>query len=125
MDKLIALVKLTLGDGVKDVRRSERLTDSPVCLVAEEGDLDIHFTRLLRQHQQDVPEQQRVLEINPSHPLTRTLAKLVGERGASEALEDAAHLLLDQARILEGDPVQDPVAFTRRFSNLLARSLSE
>lgn len=124
MDKLIALVKLTLGDGVKDVRRSERLTDSPVCLVADEGDLDIHFTRLLRQHQQEVPEQQRVLEINPSHPLTRTLAKLVGKKGASEALEDAAHLLLDQARILEGDPVQDPVAFTRRFSNLLARSLS-
>lgn len=125
MDKLIALVKLTLGDGVKDVRRSERLTDSPVCLVADEGDLDIHFARLLRQHQQNVPEQQRVLEINPSHPLTCTLAKLVGQKGASDALEDAAHLLLDQARILEGEPVQDPVAFTRRFSNLLTRSLGQ
>ena len=51
MDKLIALVKLTLGEEVKDVRTSTRLTESPVCLVADEGDVDMHFERLLRQHQ--------------------------------------------------------------------------
>ncbi len=124
MDKLIALVKLTLGDAVKDVRASERLTDSPVCLVADEGDLDMHLERLLRQHKQEVPTQKRVLEINPSHDLTRALADMVGRKGATDALEDAAHLLMDQALILEGEPVPDPPAFTKRLSALVSRSLA-
>ncbi len=125
MDKLIALVKLTLADAVKDVRTSERLTDSPVCLVADEGDLDMHLERLLRQHKHELPEQKRVLEINPSHDLTRALARMVGQKGASEALEDAAHLLMDQALILEGEPVPDPSAFTKRLSGLVSRALAE
>ena len=123
MDKLVALVKLTLGDDVKDVRTSERLTESPVCLVAEQGDLDMHLERLLRQHQHDLPVQKRVLEVNPSHALIRTLAAMVGQKGASDVLEDAAYLLLDQARILEGEPVPDPAAFTRRITGLVSRSL--
>ena len=125
IDKLIALVKLTLADAVKDVRTSERLTDSPVCLVADEGDLDMHLERLLRQHKHEVPAQKRVLEINPSHDLTRALAKMVGQKGATEALEDAAHLLMDQALILEGEPVPDPSAFTKRLSGLISRALTE
>ncbi len=124
MDKLIALVKLTLGDAVKDVRISERLTDSPVCLVADEGDLDMHLERLLRQHKHEVPVQKRVLEINPSHDLTRALARMVGQKGATDALEDAAYLLMDQALILEGEPVPDPSAFTKRLSDLVSRSLT-
>ena len=125
MDKLIALVKLTLADAVKDVRTSVRLTDSPVCLVADEGDLDMHLERLLRQHNREVPVQKRVLEINPSHDLTRALARMVGQKGATDALEDAAHLLMDQALILEGEPVPDPSAFTRRLSGLVSRALSD
>ena len=125
MDKLIALVKLTLADTVKDVRTSERLTDSPVCLVADDGDLDMHLERLLRQHKHEMPEQKRVLEINPSHDLTRALARMVGQKGATEALEDAAHLLMDQALILEGEPVPDPAAFTRRLSGLVSRALTQ
>ena len=125
MDKLIALVKLTLADTVKDVRTSERLTDSPVCLVADDGDLDMHLERLLRQHKHEMPAQKRVLEINPSHDLTRALARMVGQKGATEALEDAAHLLMDQALILEGEPVPDPSAFTRRLSGLVSRALTQ
>ena len=125
MDKLIALVKLTLADTVKDVRTSGRLTDSPVCLVADEGDLDMHLERLLRQHNHELPVQKRVLEINPSHDLTRALARMVGQKGATEALEDAAHLLMDQALILEGEPVPDPTAFARRLSGLVSRALTE
>ena len=124
MDKLIALVKLTLGEEVKDVRISSRLTESPVCLVADEGDVDMHFERLLRQHQQPVTDQKRVLEINPGHSLTRALAALVSREGASEALEDAAHLLLDQARILEGEPLPDPASFSRRLAGILTKTLS-
>ena len=125
IDKLIALVKLTLADAVKDVRTSARLTDSPVCLVADEGDLDMHLERLLRQHNHEIPVQKRVLEINPSHALTRALARMVGQKGASEALEDAAHLLMDQALILEGEPVPDPTAFSKRLSGLVSRALEE
>ncbi len=125
IDKLIALVKLTLADAVKDVRTSERLTESPVCLVADEGDIDMHLERLLRQHKHEVPAQKRVLEINPGHDLTRALARMVGQKGATDALEDAAHLLMDQALILEGEPVPDPSAFTRRLSGLVSRALSE
>ncbi|MDA0229085.1 MAG: molecular chaperone HtpG [Proteobacteria bacterium] len=124
MDKLIALVKLTLGEEVKDVRTSSRLTDSPVCLVADDGDVDMHFERLLRQHQQPVTGQKRVLEINPGHSLTRALAALVTREGASDALEDAAHLLLDQARILEGEPLPDPASFSRRLAGILTKTLS-
>ena len=125
IDKLIALVKLTLADAVKDVRISDRLTESPVCLVADEGDLDMHLERLLRQHKHEVPVQKRVLEINPSHDLTRSLARMVGQKGATDALEDAAHLLMDQALILEGEPVPDPSAFTKRLSGLVSRTLME
>ena len=125
IDKLIALVKLTLADAVKDVRTSERLTDSPVCLVADEGDLDMHLERLLRQHKHELPVQKRVLEINPSHDLTRALTRMLGQKGATEALEDAAHLLMDQALILEGEPVPDPAAFARRLSGLVSRALTD
>ena len=124
MDKLIAMVKLTLGDEVKDVRVSSRLTESPVCLVADEGDVDMHFERLLRQHQQPVMGHKRVLEINPGHSLTTALATLVGKEGASGALEDASHLLLDQARILEGESLPDPASFSRRLAGLLTKSLT-
>ena len=76
----IALFKLSLGDAVKDVRSSERLTDSAVCLVADEGDMDMHLERLLKQHRQLDAAAKRILEINPSHPLIARLADL-GRRG--------------------------------------------
>ncbi len=122
LDKLIALIKLSLGNAVKDVRRSARLTDSAVCLVADSGDLDMHLERLLRTHQREVATQKRILELNPRHRLIRALGTLVSKAGASDTLEDAAHLLLDQARIVEGEPPSDPAAFSRRLSAVLSRA---
>ncbi|MGD9536458.1 MAG: molecular chaperone HtpG [Alphaproteobacteria bacterium] len=122
LDKLIAIVKLSLGEEVKDVRRSDRLTDSAVCLVADAGDMDMHLERLLRSYQREVPAQKRILELNPGHRLIRALAALVGRAGASDTLEDAAHLLLDQARIVEGEPPRDPAAFSKRLADILARA---
>jgi len=126
LDALVAFVKLTLTDEVKDVRISERLTDSAVCLVADEGDIDMHLERLLKQHRQLDQAAKRVLEINPGHPLIRRLAeRLAGDGTASdEPLADAAHLLLDQARILEGEPLPDPAAFGRRLTSLVERGLT-
>ncbi len=120
---LIALFKLSLGDAVKDVRTSDRLTDSPVCLVADEGDLDMHLERLLKQHRQVSATAKRILEINPKHPLITRLAAMAGQDGAGEALGDFAWLLLDQARILEGEQLPDPSAFARRLASLLAKGL--
>ncbi|ACI99809.1 molecular chaperone HtpG [Rhodospirillum centenum] len=121
---LIALLKMTLGDTVKDVRASERLTDSAVCLVADEGDLDIHLERLLKQHRQLDTAATRILEVNPGHPLVRRLAERVAAGGAQDGLADVAWLLLDQARIVEGEPLPDPVAFSRRLALFVERGLA-
>ena len=121
---LVALIKLTLGDSVKDVRLSERLTDSAVCLVADEGDLDMHFERMLRQHQRTAEVAKRILEVNPKHPLIAGLAAQVGKEGAAAMIADVSWVLLDQARILEGEPLPDPAAFARRLSTLLEKGLA-
>lgn len=125
LSSLVAAVKLVLGDQVKDVRPSERLTDSAVCLVADAGDMSMHLERLLRQHRQVDAASTRVLELNPRHPLIRRLAARAGREGAVDALADAAHLLFDQARIVEGEGVPDPAAFARRFSAVLEKSLTD
>jgi molecular chaperone HtpG len=116
-------LKLSLGDAVKDVRASNRLTDSAVCLVADEGDMDMHLERLLRAHRQIATDSKRILEINPKHALIARLATLAGKEGAADTLGDCAWLLLDQARILEGEALPDPVSFARRLSALVAKGL--
>jgi molecular chaperone HtpG len=120
---LIALLKKTLGDAVKDVRTSNRMTDSAVCLVADENDLDMHLARMLKQQGQLNELAPRVLEINPKHVLIRTLAERATGKGAANTLEDAAFLLLDQARIAEGEPLPDPVAFSRRLADAMTKSI--
>jgi molecular chaperone HtpG len=122
---LIAIFKLALGDTVKDVRSSERLTDSAVCLVADEGDMDMHLERLLKQHRQLDTASRRILEVNPRHKLIERLAASVGEPGASDQLSEFAWLLLDQARIVEGEQLPDPPAFARRLATLLERGLPQ
>jgi molecular chaperone HtpG len=120
---LIAIFKLALGDAVKDVRSSDRLTDSAVCLVADEGDMDMHLERLLKQHRQLETVSKRILELNPHHKLIERLAATVGDAGASDQLSEFAWLLLDQARIVEGEQLPDAAAFARRLSTLLERGL--
>ena len=121
---LIPLLKLALKDNVKDVRASDRLTESPVCLVADEGDMDMHLERLLKQHRPAEVSSLRILEVNPNHRLIRCLADLVGKDGASGLIDDAARLLLDQARILEGEPLQDPAEFARRLSAMIEKGVT-
>ena len=123
VDALIAMFRLTLSDEVKDVRVSERLTDSAVCLVSDEGDMDLRIERMLKQHNQLEQSFKRILEINPRHPLVTSLAESVGKDGAGEKVEDAAWLLLDQARIIEREQVPDPTAFSRRLNSVMASGL--
>ena len=117
---LLALLRLALEDSVKDVRVSQRLTNSPVCLVADDSDLDIHIERMLRQHKQLNAASKRILELNPDHALIRKLAAAVATDGAGERINDAGKLLLDQARLLEGEPLPDISAFAKRMTAALA-----
>jgi len=123
IDNLIALARLTLKDAVKDVRLSDRLTESACVLVAAEGDLDIHLEKLLRQHKKLETALPRVLEINGTHPMIAALAKAISKGGQSETLADACWLLLDQARIQDGEPLPDPAGFARRMNALMQRSV--
>jgi molecular chaperone HtpG len=120
---LVALLRQALGEAVRDVRESKRLTDSAVCLVAGDGDMDMHLERLLRMHQKLDVASPRILEINPAHPLIRRLAERATQPGAVDALADAAQLLLDQARIVEGEPPADPQAFARRLAAVMQQGL--
>ncbi|MBF8288875.1 MAG: putative molecular chaperone,hSP90 family [Candidatus Rokubacteria bacterium] len=124
---LVDAFKRALGKAVKDVRASQRLTESPVCLVADEGDVDIHLERLLKQHRQisGAEPTPRILELNPGHPLIRKLAGLAKDgTGEVGLIGDAALLLMDQARIVEGEPVADGAAFARRFAAMLEKGLA-
>jgi molecular chaperone HtpG len=123
-DALIAMLRLALQDAVKDVRASSRLDTSAVCLVADEGDMDIHLERLLKQHRQLDNASKRVLEVNPRHPLIAGLAKRLSQNGSAEEVTEAAWLLLDQARIVQGEPVADPVAFARRLDATLLKAIA-
>ena len=123
VDSVVAMFKLALKDEIKDVRVSDRLTDSAACLVADEGDIDINLERLLKQHRQLDTGFKRILEINPRHALIRSLAEAVGRDATAQRLSDTAWLVLDQARILEGETLPDPSAFARRMSEALARGL--
>ena len=120
---LIEALKLALGDKIKDVRASERLTESAVCLVSAEGEMSMHLEKMLRAHNQSPGERPRILEINPRHALIKGLAARVKAAGTDSALEDAAILLLDQARIIEGEPPADPVAFARRMVSVMEKGL--
>jgi molecular chaperone HtpG len=108
---------------VKDVRRSKRLTDSAVCLVADEGGFDLHLERFLKQHKQIEGLGARVLEVNPTHPLVRSMANALGEGETPAEVDELVRLLLDQARVVEGEPLPDPGAFSRRMSKLLQANL--
>ncbi|WP_439816856.1 molecular chaperone HtpG [Zavarzinia sp. CC-PAN008] len=122
---LIVLLKQELGDAVKDVRSSDRLTGSAVCLVADDLGLDMHLARLLRQHRKEqATTGSLVLELNPRHALIAALAGRATKAGASDALADAAHLLLDQARIVEGEPLADPAAFARRLAAVMTAAIA-
>jgi molecular chaperone HtpG len=118
--KLIAALKQALGDKVKDVRVSKRLTDSAVCLVAD-GELDRTLEKLLsRQKDSGIAVSAPVLEINDKHPLIAALAK----QSDAETLADAAFLLLDQAHVMEGELVADPAAFAARIARVMTKAFA-
>ncbi|MDZ4099884.1 MAG: molecular chaperone HtpG [Methylophilaceae bacterium] len=113
---LIEKIKKALGDKVKEVRVTHRLTDSPACLVAGEHDLSGNLERLLKAAGQKTPESKPVLEINPNH----RLLELLKSEEEGTRFDDLAHVLFDQALLAEGGQLEDPASFVKRMNSLLA-----
>lgn len=124
-DNLIARMKEILSLEVKDVKLSERLVDSPVCLVAPESDVDINMQRLLKKNQGYEGMHQHILEINVKHPVIAKMQLLAANdaEASKELLRDTTLLLLDQARIIEGEPLKNPGEFVRRLSRAIEKGL--
>ncbi len=123
LKRLLAKLGALLKDEVKEVRLSRRLRESAVCLVADEHGLDFRLERILRQHHQLERLARPILEINGRHELIRRMAAMAKDPGQEQDLAELARLLLDQARIVQGEPIPDPGAFSRRMSTFLARGL--
>ncbi len=113
LQPLIDKAKDILKDKAKDVRLTFRLTDSPSCLVADEGAMSGYLQRMLKAAGQNAPEAHPILEINPEHPLVKQLTS------DSPQIEDWVHLLFDQALLAEGGSLEDPSAYVRRANGLL------
>ncbi len=123
--KLTALMKEVFGDKIKDVRASDRLTTTVACLVADDSGMDMHMERILKAHNQlGGAISAKILEINPGHAVIRKLAERAGDKGAIDTLADPVLLLLDQAKILEGDELDDTAAFARRLSAAMEKGLA-
>ncbi|WP_127477583.1 molecular chaperone HtpG [Sulfurivermis fontis] len=112
---LVAKVKETLGDKVKEVRITHRLTVSPACLVTGEHDMSAHLERILKQAGQKIGGSKPILELNPEHPL---VLRLKGESEGTR-FSDWVSLLFDQALLAEGGQLDDPAAFVQRLNQLL------
>ncbi len=121
-ESFLAFMKTTLGEAVFDVRRSDRLTDSAVCLVASDAQPDRHLERLLTGAGRLTTASKPILEVNPRHALIVSLAALPDEDRAMK--EDATHLLFDEARILDGDRPADVRGFSERLTRLIQRGVA-
>jgi molecular chaperone HtpG len=111
---LLERIKAALSERAKDVRASNRLVESPACLVADEGDLNGNLARMLKSMGQAVPESTPILEVNLSHALIK---RLEAEEGAR--FDELASLLMDQAVLLDGGQLTDPAGFVKRINGLL------
>ena len=115
--ELLEKIKASLGEKIKDVRVTHRLTDSPSCIVADEHDMGGNLARILKAAGQKAPEMKPILEINPKHPAVQRL-KYEGS-DATSRFDDWANLLLEQATLAEGGTLEDPAGFVKRINELM------
>ncbi len=113
---LLEKMKGILGEKVKEVRISNRLTDSPSCLVVEEQDMAVSMQKILKQAGHSLPDVHPILEINPDHKIVQQLKDMSDD----ESFSDWSYLLFDQAMLSEGGQLDDPVGFVKRMNGLLA-----
>ena len=121
--ELLQALQKMLDEHIKEVRLSNRLTTSPVCLVSEESDHSPHMERLLRQAQQDLPTQKRIMELNPTHPLLEKLHERFQQDNDAPTLKTYAELLFGYGLLAEGSEITDPVSFNKHLVALMATNL--
>jgi molecular chaperone HtpG len=114
-------MKQVLQQQVREVRVSDRLTDSPCCLVVPEGGSHAFVERMLRERGRNVPHAKRILEVNPSHPIIQHLRTLQDKEPTSPQLTEWVEMLYDQALLTEGSSVEDPNRFVRRMTALMTQ----
>ena len=111
--ELLEKIKTSLGEKIKEVRVTHRLTDSPSCIVADEHDMGGNLARILKAAGQKAPEMKPILEINPKHPAVQRL------KYEETRFDDWANLLLEQATLAEGGTLDDPAGFVKRINELM------
>ena len=121
---LIAHLKASLGQNVKDIRLTSKLTDSPACLVADKGDMDVAMENLMKQRDPNYQGAPRILEINPEHALVEKMNKLLSDKKHNNLVDDAGTLLFEQARMMEGKLPSDPTKFAKIMNNFLVKGMS-
>ena len=119
---LLAFMKQTLEEAVEDVRASDRLSESPACLIAPEFGPDRRLEKILAQHGKLGAQTKPVLEINPNHPLVTALAAKFSGEGDRAVVEDSAWLLHDEARIMDGELPADAAAFAARLRRVMEKA---
>lgn len=124
LEKLVGLMSKMFVNEVGKVVVTEKLTKSPAALNVEDGQMSIHLERLMRNHQQQTTfASTRILEINPYHPLIIKLSEMIIDEKNKAELEDVARLVLDQAKIAEGEAVSDPAFFALKFSEYILKAM--
>ena len=116
---IVEKIKGVLGEAVKDVKTTTRLSDSPSCVVKDPNDPMAQMSAMMKAMGQEVPESAPILEINPDHLIVKSLNKCSDDK----TIEDISWLLLDQARVGEGMDIKDPILFTKRLNNIMAKAL--
>ena len=123
-EQLISYLKGLYGENVKDVKVSNRLTNSPVCFVAEENDMDIHLENLLKKHKHLDKTTSKILEINVDHQVIKYLNTACNAEKKNEILiKNISSILLNQAKIIEGIPLDDSRGFCNTLNDLLISKL--
>ncbi|NRB11458.1 MAG: molecular chaperone HtpG [Rickettsiaceae bacterium] len=118
---LTTFFKEVLGDLVKDVKISKKLTSSPACLVVADGAMDIRMERFLIEQKQLAGASAKILEINPNHRIIANISDSLNDKSKVEDTRQLVYLLYDQACIIEGEPVTDAGAFSKRLNNILEK----
>lgn len=123
LKKLTDLLGEMFKNEVSKVTTTDKLTKSPVSLTVEAGQMSIHLERLMRNHQQQTAfASTRILELNPYHPLIIRLAEAMGDEALKPKVEEVARLLLDQAKIAEGECISDPSFYSEKMSEYILKS---